>query len=67
MNCLVCGNKAEQIAATANRVNIHCPKCGEYDVESAVSLQDSCRDLHRNDAAMSWTKRSARQRRALAL
>jgi hypothetical protein len=61
MNCLLCGAKAEQIAATANHVSIHCPKCGEYDVESAVIATGQLQRLvpERRRDVLDQAKRSA--------
>ena len=62
MNCLVCGVEAEQIAANAvNRVSIHCPKCGEYDVETAVIAAGQWQRLapERRRDVLDQAKRSA--------
>jgi predicted RNA-binding Zn-ribbon protein involved in translation (DUF1610 family) len=61
MNCLVCGAKAEQIAATIDGVSIVCPVCGEYDVSSsAISTgQMEKLDPEQRRDALEQAKRSA--------
>ena len=61
MNCLVCGAKAEQIAATVDSVSILCPMCGEYDVssEAIATGQMENLDLEQRRDALNQAKRSA--------
>jgi hypothetical protein len=61
MNCLVCGGQAEQIAATSKGVSISCPRCGEYDVESAVIAAGQLQRLvpERRRDVLDQAKRSA--------
>jgi hypothetical protein len=61
MNCLVCGAKAEQTAATIDGVSIRCPVCGEYDVSSSAIATEQWQRLapeERRDA-LDQAKRSA--------
>jgi hypothetical protein len=39
MNCPVCGDNAEQLAASRDSVSINCPKCGEYDIVAIEQLE----------------------------
>jgi len=61
MKCLVCGAKAEQIAATVDAVSILCPVCGEYDVStSAIATgQMEQLELEQRRDALNQAKRSA--------
>lgn len=45
MNCPICGANAEQIDTTIDGVSINCPKCGEYDIDSAVIAREQIQRL----------------------
>jgi hypothetical protein len=66
MKCFVCGANAAKIATTIDTVSIVCPVCGEYDVSSSAIATGRWKNLNRSNAAMPWSRRSARRSLALA-
>jgi hypothetical protein len=61
MNCPICGASAEQLETTIDGVSINCPKCGKYDIESAVTNRERLErlDPEERSYALSIAKRSA--------